>query len=252
MKAILVVSFGTSYQNTREKNIDAILSDVEGLGFPTYSAFTSNMIIKKLAKNGEIIFDVSSALNQMIQDNITEVLVLPTHLLYGYEYEKILSQIDEFKLKFDSIKIAKPLLSDNDDMLKVINILSNEIKTQPNEAIVLMGHGTEHFSNVVYPALDYMAKQQGYPHIFITTVEGYPEIDDVLKLLKNTNYTKILLSPLMLVAGDHAVNDMASDEDDSLKTILQNDGYEVETLIKGLGEYSSIREMYLNHLKDIM
>lgn len=252
MKGILVVSFGTSYKETREKTITAIENEVKQLGHPTYTAFTSTMIKKKLAKNGEHINNVTEALEQMKNDGITEVAVLPTHLLYGYEYEKITASIMEHKNKFTEIKIAKPLLGTNDDMLEIVNILATEIKTQPNQAIVLMGHGSEHFANAVYPALDYMAKQQNFPHIYVTTVEGYPEIDEVIDLLKNTEYTSILLTPLMLVAGDHALNDMASDEPDSLKTVLTNAGYTVETLVKGLGEYSDIRKIYVEHLKVVL
>lgn len=252
MKGILIVSFGTTYKDTKLKNIDAIQSDVEKLGFPTYTAFTSGMIIKKLAKNGEIIHTLDTALKQMQQDNIKDVAILPTHLLYGYEYEKILENVENHKNIFDSIKISTPLLGSNEDMLELINILASEFPQKPNQAIVLMGHGTEHFSNAVYPALDYIAKQQNHPHIFITTVEGYPDIDVVIELLKNTDYTDVLLTPLMLVAGDHAVNDMASDEPDSLKSILVNNEYNVKTLVKGLGEYKSIREMYICHLKEIL
>lgn len=252
MKGILIVSFGTSYEETKRKNIDAILTDVEKLGFPTYSAFTSGMIIKKLAKQGEVIFDVNTALKQMQEDGVTEVFVLPTHLLYGYEYEKILKSVENYKNMFDSIKISTPLLGNNEDMVELINILADELPENPNEAIVLMGHGTEHFTNAFYPALDYIAKQQNHSHIFVTTVEGFPDIDVVMDLLKNTDYTNVLLTPLMLVAGDHAVNDMASDEPDSLKTILINNGYNTETLVKGLGEYSKIRDMYIKHLKEIL
>lgn len=252
MKGILIVSFGTSYKETREKNIDAIQTEVEKLGFSTYCAFTSGMIIKKLAKQGEIIHNVETALKQMQADNIKEVAILPTHLLYGFEYEKILVSVEKYKNMFDSIKIATPLLGNNEDMVELINILAEELPQNLNQAVVLMGHGTEHFSNVVYPGLDYIAKQQNYPHLFVTTVEGYPDIDVVIELLKNTNYTDVLLTPLMLVAGDHAVNDMASDEPDSLKTILINNGYNVETLVKGLGEYAKIRDMYIKHLKEIL
>lgn len=252
MKGILVVSFGTSFKETREKNITKIENEVKNLGYKTYSAFTSTMIIKKLTKQGETIFDVTQSLQQMKVDNITQVYILPTHLIYGFEYEKILNQVNLFKSQFDSIDIAPPLFSNNQTMLDIINILASEYKTQSNQALVLMGHGSEHFSNALYPALDYMAKQQNSPHIFVTTVEGYPDIDIVIKMLKKTSYTKVLLAPLMLVAGDHAVNDMASDEEDSLKTILTNVGFEVDTIVKGLGELEGIRQIYINHLKGIL
>lgn len=252
MQGILIVSFGTSFADTRRKNIDAIENDVKSLGFTTYQAFTSSMIIKKLSKNGENIFDVKQALTKMKNDNITDVIILPTHLLYGFEYEKIISSSNEFISQFDSLKIAKPLFGTNQDMIDIINIIANEYKLPSNQAIVLMGHGTEHFSNALYPALDYIAKEQKFPHIFITTVEGYPDIQNVISMLKNTEYSSVLLLPLMLVAGDHAINDMASNDDDSLKLILINAGFQVETLIKGLGEYSNIRKIYLKHLKELL
>lgn len=254
MQGILVVSFGTSFKETREKNITAIENEVEELGLKTYSAFTSNMIRRKLAQNGEILFDVEQALLQMKHDKITDVLILPTHLLYGFEFEKIVDDVNKCKSNFNSIEIAKPLLGDTKDMIDVINIINDEYKQHllENEAIVLMGHGTEHYANSTYPALDYIAKQQNCPHIFITTVEGYPNIDIVINQLKQTQYNKVLLLPLMLVAGDHAINDMASDDDDSLKSILSFEGFKVRTLIKGLGEYPQIRQIYLDHLKVIL
>lgn len=252
MKGILIVSFGTIFQETKKKNIDAIQADVEKLGFQTYTAFTSDVIIQKLAVEGVIINDVETALIQMRKNDILDVVILPTHLLYGYEYEKIFQCVENSKKMFNSMKIATPLLASTEDMLEFINILATEIPQLPNRALVMVGHGTKHYSNAIYPALDYMAKQQNQPHIFITTIENYPNIDVVLDLLKKTDYTDVLITPLMLVAGNHAINDMASDEPESLKSILIDNGFAVEDLVKGLGEYKGVRDLYIKHLKEIL
>lgn len=147
-----------------------------------------------------------------------------------------------------------PLLSATEDYLQVIRILAEELgqETAADTALVLMGHGSGHFANSAYAAMDYMFKEQGFPHIFVGTVEAYPDVNTVLKQLAKTGCTKVLLTPLMVVAGDHATNDMAGDEDDSWKTIFQQAGYEVSILLKGLGEYPAIRRMYVEHIRRAM
>lgn len=252
MIGILVVSFGTSFDETREKNITAIEQEVQGLGYPVYCAFTSNIIRKVLAKREILIDDVTEAMHRMKADGITEVYVLPTHLLYGYEYEKMMGMIQSHEAQFRVLKIGKPLLADTEDMLMVLGGLIEAIEVPENEALVFMGHGTEHFANAVYPALNYMAKEQGYSHVFIGTVEGYPLIDVVIAEVKKAGYQKALLTPLMLVAGDHAANDMSGEEEDSWKSMFQVNGIETRSLLKGLGEYEKIRKVYLKHLQEIM
>lgn len=135
----------------------------------------------------------------------------------------------------------------------MIRILAEEFdRLEHDAALVLMGHGSEHYANSAYAAMDYMFKEQGYSHIFVGTVEAYPDVNTVLKQLAKTACKKVLLTPLMVVAGDHATNDMAGDEEDSWKTVFSQAGYEVSILLKGLGEYPDIRRLYVEHIKEAM
>lgn len=251
-RAILVVSFGTSYEETREKNILALESDI-AKRFPeyrVYSAYTSSIVRKILMKRNIDVDDVASAVEKMAQEGVTEVIVQPTHLLYGFEYEKICKQIDRVGHKFAEVRWGRPLLSNISDLKTVIGVISDGVKADKDSAVVLMGHGTPHFSNVVYPALDYIAKAEGYNQFYVGAVEGYPDLDTVVSQIKKSGYKKVLLTPLMLVAGDHAINDMASDESDSWKTVFEKQGLQVKCIIKGLGEYQGIRNLYFAHIED--
>lgn len=254
-KAILVVSFGTSYEDTRTKTIDAIENDI-AKKFPEYKiyrAFTSKMIIKKLETRDHIHIDtVSEALERMVNDGVKDLIIQPTHVINGIENDFMIEDTDKFRDKFNSVKIGAPLLTFTEDYKKVIKTITEEFSYLKNdEALVIMGHGTDHHANAAYAALDYMFKEAGYKNIFIGNVESYPELDVVINLLKENTYNKLYLTPLMIVAGDHALNDMASDEEDSWKTILENEGYNVECIVKGLGEYQPIRDMFIEHINNV-
>lgn len=256
--AILVVSFGTSYKDTLEKNISAIEKKI-AQSFPTYSvkrAFTSGMILRKLAKGGEFIDDVASALEKLLCDGFTEVLIQPTHLMNGDEYDKLCKEAKPFLEKFDFALIGRPLLSTVEDYRQTVKALLSKLPSQEKEtAIVYMGHGSTHFANSAYCQLEYMFHDMGREDVFIGTVEGYPELPQVVKKLnklkENADLKKIMLYPLMIVAGDHATNDMASDEDDSWKSMLLKEGYQVETVLEGLGENPFIQEIFVDHAKEI-
>lgn len=252
-KAILVVSFGTSHLDTLDKNIKAIEDSIQH-AFPDckiYRAFTSKVIIKKLKSVYNLSVDtVSKALEQIIADDIKELIVQPTHMIHGIENDNMIRDINQAKDHFTSIKLGKPLLSDATDYIKTVHIISKYYNPSKTEALVLMGHGTAHYANATYPALDYTFKQQGFSNIFVGTVEGYPELDDVISLVQNEKLSKIILLPFMLVAGDHAQNDMAGSKEDSWKSRFLKEGYKVETIIKGLGEMKEIRDIYIEHIND--
>ncbi len=250
MQAVLVVSFGTSFDDTRIKNIDAIEKAVEQQGHKVYSAFTSNMIMASLKKRGVNIHDTKQALEKMLADGVTDVIVMPTHILYGDEYNKMRSLIDGEK--FNSIKITKPLLADETDIKKVLTAIYEDTEKSSDEAIILMGHGTEHFYNCVYGATNFIASELGYDDMYISTVEAYPSFEDAVNWAKRKGFKKAVLAPLMLVAGDHARNDMASDEEESLTTLLLKDEITSRSNIKGLGEYSKIQDLYIEHLKEVL
>lgn len=266
-KGILIVSFGTSYDTTRAATIGAIEQAIKNAypHLPVYSAWTSQMIIAKLLRTtGEKIMNVTEALQAMHQDGITHVFIQTTHVIPGIEFEQLKEDAQKLKTLFASVSFGMPLLSSTEDMLCVTGIIGKHFSdicsgTQTlcgnkkgDSALVLMGHGTEHPSNTSYAALDYMFKEQGYANIYVGTVEAYPSLDEVLHLLKDTSIRHIHLAPLMIVAGDHANNDMAGADEDSWTSRCQSAGYTVTCHLKGLGESPEIHQMFLQHLRRII
>jgi Cobalamin biosynthesis protein CbiK, Co2+ chelatase len=253
--AILIVSFGTSIKKVRECTIDAFETLVQTT-YPNcdiFRAFTSKMIINKLKKTEQLnIYTVEEALLAIHKAGYEELIVQPTHIIFGTENTAMIETINTFSDKFKSVKVGNPLLYSTTDQEDLVSAITSEFSdfNCDNTAIICMGHGTEHFINPVYAALDYFFKIKGYKHIFVGTVEAFPSIDIIIEQLKISNYTKIHLIPLMFVAGDHAINDMASDEDDSWKSILTDLGYEVSYSLKGLGEYTAVQHIYMEHLKN--
>ena len=255
-KAILAVSFGTSHPDTRKVTIDAIEARIkkEFPEYPFYSAWTSKRIIKKLLeRDGIRINTVTEACERMLADGVREVVVQPTHILNGYEYDLLVKEVRHFKHKFEKIVFSKPLISGQDDIEKIIELFGNEFSyLEEGEALVLMGHGTEHFANTAYAALEYAFKDKGLKNVFVGCVEGYPDINCVRKLLKEYGPSKVFVTPLLIVAGEHAKNDMAGEEEGSWKNLLRSDGYEVECIVRGLGEYEAVRDLFAEHLKAAM
>ncbi|WP_099192754.1 sirohydrochlorin cobaltochelatase [Tepidibacter mesophilus] len=254
-KAVLVMSFGTSYADTRKVTIEATEQKIDK-AFPNYEmrrAFTSNMIIKKLKERDNIEVDnPSQALEKLKQDGFSEVIVQPLHVMNGFEYDDLAKVVSQYEGIFDKIKMGTPLLTSIQDYKDLVEALKTQIEEpKHNEVVVFMGHGTHHYSNSTYACLDYMLEDMGV-NAYVGTVEGYPEIDSVIKKLKKNNIEKVILMPLMLVAGDHANNDMAGDEEDSWKSILKKEGFVVETYLHGLGENKKVQDMYVNHAKEAM
>lgn len=249
-KALLVVSFGTSYNDTREVTIEAIEKDLAA-AFPEYEtrrAFTSQIIINKLAeRDGLEIDNVKEAMERLVADGVGTLLVQPSHVMNGYEYDDMMAEINPYADHFANLYIGTPLLTASEDYGKVADALLAEYTPAEDTALVFMGHGSHHFANATYAALDYFFKAEGHPNVFVGTVEGFPEVDTVLAQVDEAGYRKVLLAPLMVVAGDHATNDMAGDEEDSWKVIFKSAGYEVETALKGMGEIPAIRGLYVEH-----
>ncbi len=253
--AILVVSFGTSFNDSRDITIGAIEKDIAA-AFPEYEvrrAFTSQIIIDKLKERDQLEIDnVEEALDRAAADGIKNLIVQPTHLMNGFEYTDLVNGLEGYKDSFEKVAVGEPLLTSDEDFEAVIKAITDATASYDDgeTAIVFMGHGTEADSNEVYAKLQEKLTANGFEHYYIGTVEAEPSLDDITAALKEAgSYKKVVLEPLMVVAGDHANNDMAGDEEDSWKTVLTKEGYEVECLIKGLGENEAVRAIYVDHAK---
>ena len=253
-KVILVTSFGTSFNQSRSLTIGGI-EDAIREAYPDYQirrAFTSQIIIDKLAaREGLRIDTVEDAMNRLVLDKVKEVVIQPTTIMNGWEYDDIIEEVMPFADKFESFKIGNWLLADDDDYDTVADVMAAEMaKFESDEtAIVWMGHGTSHESNSTYAKMQDVLHAKGHTDHIIGTVEGFPEIEDVEESLKEMDVKKVVLHPMMIVAGDHANNDMAGDEEDSWKIILEEDGYEVESVIEGFGQVKAIQDLFVNHVK---
>lgn len=251
-KAILVVSFGTSHAETRAKTIGAIEKDIAD-AYPEYvvrRAFTSGMVIKILAHRDKLIVDdVNGAMEHLVGEGFQTVIVQPTHVINGDMNDQMVAMVRRYKDRFEELKFGRPLLTDTEDYQKVVRAIMDQFPDlNVNEALVLMGHGTGHQVNTVYASLDNTFKDMGYSNVFVGTVEACPDIFAVMKQVRAYNPQKIILLPLMIVAGDHACNDMAGDGDDSWKNIFLRAGYEVRCILQGLGEFQAIRNIFLEHV----
>ena len=256
-KVLLVVSFGTSFNLSRSLTIGGIEAALQQ-AYPDYQirrAFTSQIIIDKLAaREGLRIDTVEDAMNRLVLDKVKEVVIQPTTVMNGYEYDDVIREVMPFAEKFDSFKIGKHLLCDDIDYDEVAEIIVQETSQYraDDTAIVFMGHGTSHPANATYLKFQEALHNKGYTDYLIGTVEGYPELEDVQEALAEMGVSKVVLRPLMIVAGDHANNDMAGDDEDAWKAILTEDGYSVETVIEGLGQVKGIQEIFIRHVLDAM
>ncbi len=249
---ILVVSFGTSYEETRKKTIDAIENRIREnfKDYKVYRAFTSKIILKKLKQSGMNVYSVKEALEAMIKNGITEeIIIQPTHVINGIENEFMLDEVEKYKKCFKKIKYGNPLLTRTEDYEELAKIIKNTYPVEEKEALVLMGHGSEHYSNSAYPAFEYVLKNMGFGNIFVGTVEGYPSLEEVKMQLKKEKMQKACLVPMMIVAGDHANNDMAG-KNDSWRAELEQEGYPVRYWLKGLGEIREVQDMFVKHVKE--
>ena len=254
-KEILIVSFGTSYSNSRHVTIGAI-EDAIREAYPDYQvrrAFTAQIIIDKLKKEEKIEIDnVKQALDRAVKNGVKTLVVQPTHLMNGLEYNELKKELDKYKDKFDKIALGEPLLTSDEDFMQVIAAITNDTKEylDGETAICFMGHGTEAKSNKVYSTLQEKLKAAGYNDYFVGTVEAKPSVDDVIAQIKESGkYKKVILQPLMVVAGDHANNDMAGDHKDSWVTKFKAAGFEVKPVLRGLGQIYDIQKIYLEHVK---
>ncbi len=251
---LLVLSFGTSFNDNRRLTIGAIEDSLEK-AFPDYSVrrgFTANIIIDHVnRRDGFLIDDVEAALKRAESNDVKTLVVQPTHLMNGFEYNDLIAEVGNHADSFDKVVFGEPLLTSDEDFKRVEQAIVDWTKEYDDgkTAICFMGHGTEAESNAVYQKMQDLLTADGYTNYFIGTVEAAPTLDDVLTAVKKGGYERVILEPLMVVAGDHAHNDMASDEEDSWKSSFEAEGYKVECLLRGLGENEAIRQIYIDHVQ---
>ena len=254
---LLVVSFGTSFNDNRRLTIGAIEEDMED-AFEDYAvrrAFTAQIVIDHVKdRDGVAIDNVTEALDRAVENGVKDLIVQPTLLMNGIEYEELQTTLAEYADAFETVAVGEPLLTSEEDFKAVKDALVEWTKDYNTEdtAIVYMGHGTHHEANTVYGQMQELFKEDGNTNYYVGTVEGTPSLEDVMDAVSEGDYKKVVLAPLMVVAGDHANNDMASDEEDSWKTAFAEAGYEVETLLWGLGENETIREIYVQHAQAVI
>ena len=273
---LLVVSFGTSFNDSRAEDIGGVEKALQEAN-PDWSvrrAFTAQIIINHVqARDGEKIDNVEQALDRAVENGVKNLVVQPTHLMHGAEYDELVEALDSYKDKFETVTVAEPLLGEVGDDAAVVNedkaavaeaITAEAVKTagfdsleaakEDGTAFVFMGHGTSHTAKVSYSQMATQMEKLGYDNVFIGTVEGEPEetaCENVIAAVKEAGYTKVILRPLMVVAGDHANNDMAGDDDDSWKSqfVASGNFESVDCQIAGLGEIDAIQQIYVAHTK---
>lgn len=273
---LLVVSFGTSFNDSRTKDIGGIEKALQEAN-PDWSvrrAFTAQIIINHVqARDGEKIDNVEQALERAVSNSVKNLVIQPTHLMHGAEYDELMETVESYQDKFESVKVAEPLLGEvgsdatviNEDKEAVAKALTKEAvakadydsldaAAEDKTAFVFLGHGTSHTAKVTYSQMQTQMDTLGYKNVFIGTVEGEPEdtsCEAVIEKVKEAGYTKVILRPLMVVAGDHANNDMAGEDEDSWKSMFTADGSfeSVDAQIEGLGQIGAIQDIYVAHTK---
>lgn len=253
-KELLVVSFGTSYLDSCRLTIGAIEDALER-AFPGYDlrrSFTSQMIIKHIQRRDGISIDnVTQALDRAVSNGVKHLVIQPTHIMDGFEYQKLTKEAARYQDAFVSLSVGAPLLTSDEDFRIVADALAASVAAYDDgkTAICFMGHGTEAAANEVYERMQKKLTDSGRDNYFIGTVEATPTVEKVLSLVKAGNYKRVLLQPMMIVAGDHANNDMAGEEEGSWKRIFESAGYEVVCQVHGLGELEAIQNLFVKHAK---
>lgn len=252
-KALMIVSFGTSFDEAMPAIVH--IEETCRRAFPEYDfyrAFTSGMIIRKLKKTKNVQIDnPQEVMEKLAAQGYDEVLCQPTHIINGMEYEKMMGMLRPYKEQIPVICVGKPLLTEEEDYRKACQIVMQQLSAPlaKDEAFVLMGHGTEHYANSAYCQFENMLRDLGYENTYVGTVEGFPGLDYVIRRMKIRGIRKVYLMPLMIVAGDHARNDLAGAEADSWDSLLRAEGFETEIFLKGMGEIDGIADLFVEHLQ---
>lgn len=252
-KAILAVSYGTTYEDALKSSVGA-LEDAFRLAYPDYTvfrAFTGKRIIELLKKKGICVNNVEEMLTQLAREGYDEVIVQPTHIINGDEFDKIGAAVAAMSDRFRTVRIGAPLLDSASDLETLCNFYAERYGREGG-ALVLMGHGSGHEANRLYCDFGETCRKLGHTNMFIATLEATPCLEDVLPQLHAGGYRDVIIAPLLFVAGGHACRDMAGDEPHSWKSKLEAEGFTVTAVVKGLGEYPEVRALYVKHLQNTM
>lgn len=248
-KAIIAVSFGTSYEETRKLTIERFENAIEEhfKGSPVYRAWTSGIIMKKILKrDGLKVDNVSEALEKIEAEGYDEIIVQPSHILEGIEYEKIVAQLNAVKKDFKSIRLGNAMLHDEASYAEISDVIADIFSfVSDEEALVLIGHGSSHETDSSYEELEAVMHASGHENYIVGTIEGELDIKRAISKLKELRPSKVILAPFLIVAGDHALNDIGGDEEDSCINMLKDAGFDVECILKGLGEYEQVIDVFL-------
>lgn len=253
-KAVIIVSFGTSHRDAGKNSLDAIYSDIKNVydDIDVYQAYTSGMIMKKLLSEGIKIYSTDEACSEALKNGAEVLYIVPTHIIHGHEYDKITMICEKYRDKFRELKIAPAVLENSEDCEKVVSVLNSIILFDKKYEYILMGHGSDAGANIRYEQMNEAFKNAGFTNVNIALVEAKPDLEDAVnKMRKPDEIEKVILHPFMVVAGDHAKNDMAGDKD-SYVAKLKDLGYNTEAVIKGLGEYPEFRKIYIDNLNKLI
>ena len=259
-KAILVAALGTSFPEVRQAAIDKICQRISQR-FPDWEvrlAFTSEIIIRKIReRDGEVVDNPQQALERLNREGFRDVAIQPLHVVPGWEWKKVLRAVRQQRHQFARVALGRPLLffsrgeQTPDDYRVAVEALSAQLpRLEEDQGVLLMAHGSSDPANASYPLLERILHESGFPNVLLASVEGYPELADVLPVLKRRRLRELTLMPFMVVAGDHVRNDMAGEGEDSWINQLEREGYRVKVYLKGLGENEKVQEIYVRHLEE--
>lgn len=252
-KAILVVSYGTSHKEARERAIDGIEKRIkeEFQEYEIYRAFTGKRVVKKMEQTGTHVMILAKALERLKDEGIQKLIVQPTYVTKGNENDNMIEKVKAVSGEFQHTVIGKPLLNDEKDCWNLAEIIADDCPVEENEALILMGHGTSGYGNLMYHKLNEVFKDMGYKNIQVATMKGEPSFQEAQRKLEQLGVKKVILNPLMIAAGEHVKKDMAGKEN-SWKSELEKKGYRVECHMRGLGEVMKVQNQFIEHINEAL
>lgn len=253
-KAFVAVSFGSTVESALEtiSGVENAMAEV-CTDRDFFRAFSSSIVRKRLAAKGIAVSSPADVLEELAEEGYTDVVLQPTHIIPGFEFDKVSAAVESYRSRFETMHMGTPLVTNAEALVEIAEVLNAYYGTaEEKTAILFMGHGTEHLANFIFPALQTAFRSIGKANAYVATVEGWPELDSAIGQMRHDGIEKVILAPFLLVAGDHVLNDMQGDEEDSWKNVLTRAGFRVECRCTGLGEIPGIRQMYRSHAEKLI